>query len=68
MTSLETSEALDFDRDVPTTIEDIQFLRKARNSEGRNLLTELAALAKASRALKLPPRTSTSEGWVPFEL
>ncbi len=68
MSSPKTSDSLDFERDVPTSSEDVLFLRKIRNSSGRNLLPELATMASASRALKLPPRTSTSAGWKPFEL
>lgn len=61
-------EQIDFGRDITTTDEDVEVLRRLRE-------TPLAGLLEHPEALELPdwlaPRernTRTSGGWEPFEL
>lgn len=69
MTSKRAFELLDFERDLPTTEEDVAALRRVRRITGGRepwrLMQELHdALPPAARK----PRTRTSAGYEPFEL
>ncbi len=71
MSSRKPSDLPDLERDIPTTPEDIQALRKNRPVTGPNWLEQLQALID-----QVPPdvarenlrRRKTFEGCEPFEL
>lgn len=71
MSSPKTSEgplSLDFERDVPTTPEDIAALRRLRTQDRPDLATQLDRLTRAARSLGLRPGRGTAAGRPPFEL
>jgi hypothetical protein len=59
---------VDFERDVPTTADDIAALRRLRAQDCPDLTTQLDRLTRAVRALSLRPGRSTAAGRPPFEL
>ena len=66
-----TSGELDhLERDLPTTTEDIEALRRIRATAFEDTAELLRALEKASSLLcqQLPRRRTTSKGWEPFTL
>ena len=67
MSSTLDPDDLELARDVPTTRDDVGFLRR-RAGNGENLLPRLEHLSRAVRTLGLHPGRDTAEGWAPFEL
>jgi hypothetical protein len=62
------AELLDLERDLPTTAEDVEALRRLRRPAGRSLLEHIDDLAAPELFGPLPRRRRTSEGFEPFEL
>lgn len=61
-------DLLDFERDLPTTAEDVAVLRGLRAPADHSLLERIDDLAPPELFGPLPRRRTTSEGWEPFEL
>lgn len=59
------SEPLDLERDVPTTPEDVEALRRIRESRRLSFAEYLLYLSSLPHA---PAREKTHEGFEPFEL
>jgi hypothetical protein len=69
MRSKESTDSLDFDRDLPTTAADVEALRRVRQIPSglpgwREVELLVAALPPAAREQS----RETCEGWEPFEL
>lgn len=63
-----TADLLDFERDLPTTPEDIEMLRRLRAPAPHSLLHRLDELAPPDLFGPPPRRRTTSAGFEPFEL
>lgn len=71
MSSTRELDPLDLERDIPTTREDVEALRRSSRElgeQGTNLVPLLHRLTEATRSLGLRPSRATSEGRSPFEL
>ena len=67
MKSSNPAELPDIAKDIPTTREDVEALRRFRI--GNPDENGLALLLRLERGLRPePPSLRTSEGWLPFEL
>lgn len=67
MTSNDRAELPEIAKDIPTTREDVEALRRLRlGNPGENLLPLLLILQR--NLPPAPPPLATSEGWLPFEL
>lgn len=62
------SELFDLERDIPTTEEDVRMQRQLYRQPGENLLPRIDELLNPRQLENVPPRRTTSEGWLPFEL
>jgi hypothetical protein len=67
MSSKRHSDPLDFQRDIPTTREDIVAQEAARQIPRMSLRECLERLSRAPYPFPLPPRLTTFEGCPPFE-
>jgi hypothetical protein len=63
-----SSELFDLERDIPTTEEDVRIQRSLHRQPGDNLLPRIDELLNPGQFENIPPRRTTSEGWIPFEL
>lgn len=66
-----SEESPDLDRiaeDIPTTPEDVEALRRARQRAREGFTLEQVHLLEPPDRLPRGPRRRTSEGWEPFEL
>ena len=61
-------DGLDFERDLPTTVEDVVALRAVRSATGRLSLAEALEVLSRIGFLQMPRRRSTAAGWVEFSL
>lgn len=69
MSSKEPSDLLDFERDIPTTPEDIRALRENRPRSRPDWLEQLQELVdQVPNAHEIRRRRRTFEGFEPFEL
>ena len=69
MSSKEPPKLLDFERDIPTTPEDVQALRENRPKPDPNWLDRLTeVVAQFPNAHEIRRRRRTFEGFEPFEL
>jgi hypothetical protein len=69
MSSKKTSEPLHLERDLPTSRQDVVFLRRARERASLDLARFFQVLEEASALLDHhPPDRKTSKGWEPFTL
>lgn len=71
MSSTRELDPLDIERDIPTTPEDVDALRRSSREPGgqcADLVPLLHRLTEAARSLGVRPSRDTSEGWSPFEL
>ena len=63
-----SSETFDLERDIPTTEEDVRMQRKLHRQPGEDILLRMDELLNPPQFENIPPRRTTSEGWVPFQL
>lgn len=61
-------EPLDFDRDIPTTPQDIAALRRIRESRRMSFADYLCWLSRYPSPFPQAARRKTHEGFPPFEL
>jgi hypothetical protein len=62
------SQTLDFERDLPTTAEDVRVLRELRAARREDALVHVRRLLAPGWTLKAAAARPTSAGFQPFEL